>query len=33
MLTPIIGINDKEKISDIKFGDKVKIIIIKEDEK
>ena len=31
MLTPIIKVNDKEKISDIKFGDKMKIIIIKED--
>ena len=32
MLTSIIKVNDKEKISDIKFGDKVKIIIIKEDK-
>lgn len=29
MLTPLIKVNDKEKISGIKFGDKVKIIIIK----
>ena len=32
MLTPLIGIKDKEKISNIKFGDKVKLIIIKENK-
>lgn len=31
MLTPIIKVNDKEKISDIKFGDEVKVIVIKKD--
>lgn len=30
MLTPIIKVNDKEKISDIKFGDEVKVIVIKK---
>jgi len=26
---PLIGVKDKEKISDIKFGDKIKVILIK----
>lgn len=30
MFTPLISVNDKEKISDIKFGDKVKVILIKK---
>jgi len=30
MLTPLIGVKDKEKLNDIKFGDKVKLIIIKD---
>ena len=32
MLTPIIKVSDKEKISNIKFGDKLKLIIIKDEE-
>jgi hypothetical protein len=31
MFIPLIGVKDREKVSDIKFGDKVKVIIIKED--
>ena len=31
MLTPLIGVKDKEKISNIKFGDKIKLIIIKDE--
>ena len=31
MLTPLISVNDKKKISDIKFGDKIKLIIIKDE--
>lgn len=30
MLTPLIGVNDKEVVKDIKFGDKIKLIIIKD---
>jgi len=31
MFTPLISVKDKEKIADIKFGDKVKIILIKHE--
>jgi hypothetical protein len=31
MFTPLIGVKDKEKLNDIKFGDKVKLIIIKDE--
>ena len=31
MLTPLISVKDKDKIDDIKFGDKLKIIIIKQE--
>lgn len=30
MFTPLIGVKDKEKLKGIKFGDKVKLIIIKD---
>ena len=30
MFIPLIGVKDREKVSDIKFGDKVKVIVIKE---
>lgn len=32
MLTPLIGVKDKEKLKGIKFGDKVKLIIIKDEQ-
>ena len=31
MLTPLIGVKDKEKLKGIKFGDNVKLIIIKDE--
>ena len=30
MFIPLVGVKDREKVSDIKFGDKVKVIIIKD---
>ena len=30
LFIPLISVGDKDKVSNIKFGDKIKIIIIKE---